>query len=38
MGLRVTVIVLSRPEAGYDVDTVDHLKVADAVLRSQGAR
>jgi GTP:adenosylcobinamide-phosphate guanylyltransferase len=36
MGLRVTVIVLSRPEAGYDVDTVDHLKVADAVLRSQG--
>lgn len=37
MGLRATVIVLSRPEAGYDVDTVDHLKVADAVLRSQGA-
>lgn len=35
MGLRATIIVLSRPEAGYDVDTVDHLKVADAVLRTQ---
>jgi hypothetical protein len=27
---------MSQPEAGYDVDTVDHLKVADAVLRSKG--
>ena len=38
MNIRLTVLVLSRPEAGYDVDTVDHLKVADAVLRSQGVR
>jgi GTP:adenosylcobinamide-phosphate guanylyltransferase len=36
MGLKVAAIVMSQPEAGYDVDTVDHLKVADAVLRSKG--
>jgi GTP:adenosylcobinamide-phosphate guanylyltransferase len=35
MGLKATAIVMSQPEAGYDVDTVDHLKVADAVLRSK---
>lgn len=35
MGMNATVIVMSQPEAGYDVDTVDHLKVAEAVLRSQ---
>jgi GTP:adenosylcobinamide-phosphate guanylyltransferase len=35
MGVKVATIVLSQPEAGYDVDTVDHLKVAEAVLRSQ---
>jgi GTP:adenosylcobinamide-phosphate guanylyltransferase len=35
MNLRAAVTVLSHPEAGYDVDTVDHMKVAEAVLRSQ---
>lgn len=35
IGVKVATIVLSQPEAGYDVDTVDHLKVAEAVMRSQ---
>lgn len=35
MRVKLGAIVLSQPEAGYDVDTVDHLKVADSVLRSR---